>query len=769
MTSKHRNDPQFDDFFSAGHRTTAQKERRGSSAAPARAAVPQGNGQQRPPEYYREYDRAAQSIPAGWSDPARIPNGAPPIKRRSNTRTVLLAVIATIAALALIALAVFMLRPTDGGEYYRLYGTLPQVGNLRQTQAFKGSAWLDWDPMEAVSGYRIYRVDKLTGESIPVKTVYLSQATIGGLEQGTHTEYIVSPFCTTGQGEYEAPNGRSITLKTAPGATGALSHGDATDGSITLEWAASDGADGYIVERHTGSWLSYEVCSDSPDASTTVRGLEASTEYTFRMRPYVDLGGKRKYGSWSDKFTSATSPKAVYNLNQGQTTDSGYVLTWSVNSAATGFELYHADPATGLPTELISQCGTDHFEISGLSSVNYSSYCVRAFLRHSGGISYGEFSPVLTAVTLPTRVLAVDQYTSAGGDYTLSWQASERAEGYEIYAYSCHSKDYHLLTTVSDTSYTIADISEYAERYKVRAYVSLGDLQFFGLFSDELPCYPYYYLKRTVKVDVDSTDLRTYSGPEYELITTLSRGDKARVFGERSGSDGSRWFRVELPDGTTGWLSREHVSITNTCGTLTAREYTDEEPIIIYLSPSKQDGNYFWAKQTTEKEQMEAVGKVVHRILDEEYKCIVYTATPDLELRQRAFEALELKADVYLAIHSNATGTSDVHYGASSYYCGASGRSKKLGECINARLNAIAPMECTLNKQMYSALESFGGVGYAEVRDPYNLGMVALLAETDFHDNPVTGQWIIDNHEAIGRAYAEALAEAFDIPKINEQ
>ena len=684
--------------------------------------------------------------------------------RRPVGRRILGVLLCVILILTVAAAAVFMLRPTDGGDHFLFYRSLPHVSGLRQTRAFEHSAWLDWEPMDSVYGYRIYRTDELTGQTVLVKTAYLSQTLLTGLSQGTAYEYIVRPVCKTDVGEYEESDAAVITVKTMPGEAGDITHLDATADSVTLGWEAADGADGYIVQRCTGSWFDYEDCADSPDAQTTVSGLAPSTEYTFRMRPYVDLGEKRCYGSWSDKFTTASSPEAVYDLSQGETTDSGYVLCWAVDSAVTGFELYRADPDTGEATELLSQCGNDHYEISGLESVNFSSYRVRAFLRHSGGISYGEFSPVLTAVTLPSKVAGVDQYTSADGAYTLSWLPSERAEGYEIYAYSCHRGEYDLLATVTEPEYTIQDISEYAERYRVRAYVSLGSLQFFGNYSDELPCYPYYYLKRTVTVDVDSTTLHAYSGPEHELIAELGRGTSARVFGERSGSDGSRWFRVELKDGTTGWLSREDVSIANTCGTLATREYTDEEPIVIYLSPSRQDGNPYWNGLTTEKEQMEAVGAVTHRILEEEYNCVVYTATPELSLRERAFEALELKADVYLAIHSNATSNGEVQYGASSYYCGASGRSKKLGEAVNSHLNAIAPMPCTLNKQMYSALESFGGVGYAEVRDPYNLGMVSLLAETDFHDNEITGQWIIDNHEAIGRAYAEALAEAFDIP-----
>jgi len=689
----------------------------------------------------------------------------PPRKRDGVGKKVALGLFISLLTILITAAVVFAMRPADGGEYFLRNGSLPKVTNVHQTHAFRHGALLDWEPVDNVAGYKIYRADGMTGQFVHIKTAYLSFAFLGDLEQGSGGRYIVRPFCRSGSGEYVEQEADEITVKTMPGKAGTPEHKTATAHTITLEWMPAAGADGYEIERHTGSWNQYELCCDTDQAQGEIPGLEASTEYKFRMRPYIQLEGKRCYGSWSEKYVSGTSPEMVKELSQGETTDSGYMLSWTISSAATGYEVYRADAESGETTELLGQCGNTGYEISGLESVNISSYRVRAFMRHSGGVSYGEFSDVLTAVTLPTKVKGMDQYTAVSGDYTISWEPSERTEGYELYAYRFTSGDYELMATVADSSYTITGLTECAERYKVRPFVSLGDLKFFGEFSDEMASHPYVNLTRKVKVDRDTTALRTGAGPEFELIKDIKRGTSGRVFGEKSGSDGARWFRVELNDGSTGWLSRDDVSITNSFKTLETREYTEQQPIVIYLSPSKQGGNPYCIGDTTEKEQMEAVAAVTHRILAEEYQCVVYTATPELELRERAFEAMELHADIYLAIHSNATGNGSVQYGASSYYCAASARSKKLGENINRELNAIAPKKCTLNKQMYSAMDSFGGVGYAEIRDPYNLGLVPVLAETDFHDNELTARWIMDNHEAIGRAYADALVKAFDIPK----
>jgi N-acetylmuramoyl-L-alanine amidase len=43
--------------------------------------------------------------------------------------------------------------------------------------------------------------------------------------------------------------------------------------------------------------------------------------------------------------------------------------------------------------------------------------------------------------------------------------------------------------------------------------------------------------------------------------------------------------------------------------------------------------------------------------------------------------------------------------------------------------------------------------------------LIAVLAETDFHDNPATAKWIIDCKDTIARAYVNALVNTFGIAK----
>ena len=68
-------------------------------------------------------------------------------------------------------------------------------------------------------------------------------------------------------------------------------------------------------------------------------------------------------------------------------------------------------------------------------------------------------------------------------------------------------------------------------------------------------------------------------------------------------------------------------------------------------------------------------------------------------------------------------------------------------------------------ESVVNGMEAFNGAGYGEVRTPTQNGLIGVLAETNFHDNPVTAEWIISNKDSIARAYITALVDTFKIEK----
>lgn len=190
----------------------------------------------------------------------------------------------------------------------------------------------------------------------------------------------------------------------------------------------------------------------------------------------------------------------------------------------------------------------------------------------------------------------------------------------------------------------------------------------------------------------------------------------------------------------------------------------------IYLSPSNQPANRYAVGNTNEKVEMEAVAKNIKDILDEKYDCEAVLATIPLSINidGRPSEAKEKGCDFYFAIHSNAGGAGKAS-GATAFFQKDFDESKDLARNIVRELNNICPIQSNRYSPLIDGMTPYKGKGLAEIRNPLRLGIPAVLVEVDFHDNPKTARWIIDNKSAIARACVKALVETFAIPeKIGE-
>ena len=176
----------------------------------------------------------------------------------------------------------------------------------------------------------------------------------------------------------------------------------------------------------------------------------------------------------------------------------------------------------------------------------------------------------------------------------------------------------------------------------------------------------------------------------------------------------------------------------------------------IYLSPSRQPHNLYTGIKTNEQEQMEQLAPYVKEGL-EGYKGVnVKIATTSKTLENRAIEAKNWGADLYIALHSNAGSVTAK--GAICFYHQDSKNGKHIAEYIIDRLNAVTPHGSNRYKQVYKGVGNIEGFNLYEVRKPFEYGIVPVLVEVDFHDNPITAKYIVENKPKIGKAIAEGIA-----------
>ncbi len=182
----------------------------------------------------------------------------------------------------------------------------------------------------------------------------------------------------------------------------------------------------------------------------------------------------------------------------------------------------------------------------------------------------------------------------------------------------------------------------------------------------------------------------------------------------------------------------------------------------IYLSPSNQPHNKYVVGNTNEKEQMEFVAKLVAQELNN-YDCTYKMATLSYPISLRYDEAKD--CDVYLAIHSNAG--SPTARGTVAFYHPDSGQSKKLANNLIQSLNSISVHGSNRYSQLQNGMTGYmGSKPFGEINQPFKRHRIPpVLLEVDYHDNPNTARWIIDNKVQIAKAIVEALVKTFDIKK----
>lgn len=271
------------------------------------------------------------------------------------------------------------------------------------------------------------------------------------------------------------------------------------------------------------------------------------------------------------------------------------------------------------------------------------------------------------------------------------------------------------------------------------------------------------YVTQSITVTADRAPLRIGGGEMFLIADYAYRGERFKALGHYVDAAGKVWLEVER-GGRQLWLAKSCGQISNTSGEIAAKPFSRDNPPKIYLSPSRQPYNAYAVGDTNEMEQMEELARELAVQLREEYGCEVFIAPSYMRIiaEGRPSDAAAKGCDIYLALHSNASFDGRRRRGAEAYYYSADVQSRQLAERIVQELNTVSPFPPKGAAGAVSAMEAFDNFGYGEVRDPSNLGLIAVLAEVDYHDNPDTARRIIGHKREIAQALVRAVGDLLE-------
>ena len=178
----------------------------------------------------------------------------------------------------------------------------------------------------------------------------------------------------------------------------------------------------------------------------------------------------------------------------------------------------------------------------------------------------------------------------------------------------------------------------------------------------------------------------------------------------------------------------------------------------IYLSPSTQEYNPYITGAGSEEYFMNLIADAMEPYL--RANTIRFTRnSPDMTAASSIAQAAGGSYDLYLALHSNASGdgsTEGRQRGIIAFYYPASRNGRRAADIFAENLKRIYPLPSLVTTRATTAL--------GEVRQPKP---PAVLLEIGYHDNAADARWIQENVQNIAENRSQSLAEYFGLPFIN--
>lgn len=258
-----------------------------------------------------------------------------------------------------------------------------------------------------------------------------------------------------------------------------------TSTSNTFAWNGAPDATGYEVYQGTSpSDPNKKKIGDTKNTYFTNSNKSTGTMYKYMVRAYSDASGKRVYGDYSEVFTTCTLPANISNIS-ASARGTSVTISWDKVSKATDYIVEHNVNGAWKKVGTTSSLS---YKVNGITQNGVNKFRVKARRNYSGVYYNGGYTYVNAEVTdIPSAVTGIRSTSNTSTSNTITWNASTKAEGYEVYQWIGTTDSYKLIGTTTSTKFTNSKKSSGTMyRYKVRAFNTVDGQRIEGAYSSEL-------------------------------------------------------------------------------------------------------------------------------------------------------------------------------------------------------------------------------------------------------------------------------------------
>ncbi len=192
----------------------------------------------------------------------------------------------------------------DKSEFAEKLIKVDGVKNLKTTSKAYNKIGLSWDPVDSVSGYRIYRSTSKTSGFSKIKDITVSNKTTynnSGTACGTKYYYKVRAYRKVDGINYYGEYSSIVEGKSVPAKVTGLKVAKSSKKTVKITYKKVTGASGYRVYRSTSKSTGFSTFKTVTSGSklTFKKKTGRKVTYYYKVRAYTTVSGKKIWGGYS--------------------------------------------------------------------------------------------------------------------------------------------------------------------------------------------------------------------------------------------------------------------------------------------------------------------------------------------------------------------------------------------------------------------------------------------------------------------------------------